>query len=100
MLAQVSVEAKDIVPVLTAHIYTVCPTAIPTLPRVDDGASEEQLMESLGMLRSKDGQFETFERFLARTEVSPFKVYFLPFLSSIHSCILLHHTHLAYVIIP
>jgi len=69
MLALVSAEAKDVIPVLTAHIYTVCPTAIPSLPHVDHDATEEQLMESLGMLRGKDGEFETFERFLARTEV-------------------------------
>lgn len=72
MLALASVDAKDIIPVLSAHIYTVCPTAIPSLPRVDESsdASEDEFMESLGMLRGKDGQFETFERFLARTEVS------------------------------
>jgi len=27
-------------------------------------------MESLGMIRNKAGDFETFERFMARTEVS------------------------------
>jgi len=72
MLALASVDAPDIIPVLTAHIYTVCPTAIPSLPRVDESSStsEEEFMESLGMLRVKDGEFETFERFLARTEVS------------------------------
>ena len=72
MLALVAAEVKDIVPVLTAHIYTVCPTAIPMLPKVDADATEDDLMESLGMLRGKDGQFETFERFLSRTEVCAF----------------------------
>ena len=70
MLARVASESKDLIPVLTAHIYTVCPTAIPTLPKLEHEASEEELMTSLGMLRGKDGQFETFERFLSRTEVS------------------------------
>jgi GLE1-like protein len=76
MLALISVEAKDFVPLMTAHIFTVCPTAIPTLPLVDDGAaSEDALMESLGMLRVKDtGEFESFERFLSRTEVGLFLV--------------------------
>lgn len=70
MLALVSVEAKEIVPILSAHIFTVCPTAVPTLPHPKHDATEENLMESLGMLRLKDGQFESFERFLSRTEVS------------------------------
>lgn len=76
MLALVSVDAKDFIPVLTAHIFTVCPTAVPTLPLLqqegDDNVappSEDALMESLGMLRNKDGEFESFERFLTRTEV-------------------------------
>jgi GLE1-like protein len=69
MLALVSVDNKDLGPVLAAHIYTVCPTAIPSLPNPAPNASEEELMESLGMLRKDDGTFETFERFLHRTEV-------------------------------
>jgi hypothetical protein len=69
MLALVSVDNKELIPVLAAHIYTVCPTAIPTLPTPSSTASEEELMQSLGMLKGKNGEFETFERFLARTEV-------------------------------
>jgi hypothetical protein len=68
MLAMVSEEAKDFAVVMAAHIYTVCPTAIPSLPHIAPDASEEELMESLGMLRLKDGKYETFEKFLARTE--------------------------------
>jgi GLE1-like protein len=71
MLALVSIEAKDFVPVMTAHIFSVCPTAIPTLPQAsEDDVSEEALMTSLGMLRLANGDFESFERFLSRTEVS------------------------------
>ena len=69
MLAIVSTQAKELAPILAAHIYTVCPTAIPTLPKPSKGSSENDLMESLGMTKGKDGEFETFERFLARTEV-------------------------------
>lgn len=69
MVALVSVDAKDFVPVMTAHIFTVCPTAVPTLPLPSDDASEDELMESLGMLRGKGGEFESFERFLSRIEV-------------------------------
>ena len=69
MLANVSVQHKDLRPVLTAHIYTVCPIAVPTLPTPSEDASEDELMESLGMLKGKDGEFESFERFLSRTEV-------------------------------
>jgi hypothetical protein len=70
MLAMVSINNPDLNPVLEAHIYTACRTAIPTLPKVDPGASEEEVMESLGMSRKSNGDFETFERFLGRTEAS------------------------------
>jgi hypothetical protein len=51
---------------------TVCPTAIPKLPTPSADATEEELMESLGMIKGKNGEFETFERFLSRTEVCLF----------------------------
>ncbi|GAX24822.1 hypothetical protein FisN_6Hh409 [Fistulifera solaris] len=68
MLTLVSVDNKDINPILAAHIYTVCPVAIPALPSPAKDASEDEFMESLGMLREKNGEFETFEKFLSRTE--------------------------------
>uniref|UniRef100_A0A6V2HMQ0 mRNA export factor GLE1 n=1 Tax=Ditylum brightwellii TaxID=49249 RepID=A0A6V2HMQ0_9STRA len=72
MLAKLSIETKDIVPILTAHLYTACPVAIPTLPTGgQDGvgeSSEEDLMESLGMQKDKNGEYESFDRFLGRTE--------------------------------
>lgn len=74
MLALVSLENRDVAPVLAAHIYTVCPTAIPSLPDPAPNATEEELMESLGMQKKPDGSFETFERFLSRTEVGMSKV--------------------------
>jgi hypothetical protein len=70
MLAMVSLENKELVPILAAHIYTVCPTAIPTLPTPAPDASEEELMSSLGMIKGRNGEYETFDRFLSRTEVS------------------------------
>lgn len=76
MLALVSVDNKDLNLVLAAHIYTVCPIAVPTLPTPSENASEDELMESLGMLKKKDGSFETFERFLSRTEVGSESAYF------------------------
>lgn len=69
MLAMLSVDNKDLVPVLTAHVYTVCPTAMPTLPNPSKDVSEDVLMESLGMSKDKKGEYETFEKFLSRTEV-------------------------------
>jgi hypothetical protein len=69
MLAAVSTEAKELIPILAAHIYTVCPTVIPKLPAPAKDSSETELMESLGMIKTKNGEFETFDRFLARTEV-------------------------------
>ena len=73
MLAHVAKENVDIVPILQAHIFKACPTVIPSLPNVAESASEEELMESLGMIKGSDGNFETFERFLNRTEVCRLK---------------------------
>ena len=70
MLAIVSVDNKELGPVLAAHIYTVCRAAIPALPTATPDATEDDLMESMGMLKGADGSFESFERFLQRTEVS------------------------------
>ena len=77
MLAMVSVENKEIAPLLAAHVYTVCPTAIPTLPSPQKDASEDELMESLGMLKDKNGEYETFDKFLTRTEVSILVITFI-----------------------
>ncbi|KAG7363072.1 GLE1-like protein [Nitzschia inconspicua] len=68
MLSMVSVENKDFAPILEGHVYMVCPTAIPTLPAPEPNASEDDLMAGLGMQRKKDGEFESFPEFLARTE--------------------------------
>jgi hypothetical protein len=70
MLAMVSLENKEIGPILAAHVYTVCPTAIPTLPSPKKDATEDELMESLGMQKDKNGEYESFDKFLTRTEVS------------------------------
>lgn len=68
MIAVVASENKDVIPVLTAHIYTVCRIAIPSLPDSVSNASEDEFMLSLGMLRDKNGDFESWDRFSARTE--------------------------------
>jgi hypothetical protein len=68
MLSMISVENKDFAPILEGHIYMVCPTAIPTLPRPKPNANEEDLMTGLGMQTNKNGEFESFPQFLARTE--------------------------------
>ena len=44
MLAMVSVEQKNLVLIMEAHIYTVCPTAIPTLPQPRKDATEDEIM--------------------------------------------------------
>lgn len=69
MLAQTSTQVpEDFSLLLMAHIYSVCPTAIPTLPSPADGCAELELMESLGMQKDKKGEYESFDRFLGRTE--------------------------------
>jgi hypothetical protein len=81
MLTLVSIDNKELVPIMAAHIYTVCPTAIPTLPTLKADASEDEVMSSLGMLKDKTGEFETFPRFLSRTEVSTMNEYYVLLLS-------------------
>ena len=70
MLAAVSKDSKEFVPILAAHFYTISPMVIPSLPKPSSSSSQDELMESLGMMKNKDGDFETFERFLSRTEVT------------------------------
>ena len=53
MLSMVATEQKEIIPILAAHIYTVCPLAIPLLPKVSKDASEDDVMTGLGMQRDK-----------------------------------------------
>jgi hypothetical protein len=69
MFASVSTHCDELGPLLEAHLYTVCPTAIPTLSMATAEGDENALMESLGMIKDKSGEFESFDKFLHRTEV-------------------------------
>ena len=85
MFATVSMGCEELGPVLEGHLYSVCPLCIPALSLNQDttndgvggvvggegGEDENDLMTSLGMLRDKNGEFESFDKFLHRTEVSP-----------------------------
>ena len=53
MLAMITVENKDFAPIMAAHVYTVCPTAIPTLPTPKHDASEDEVMAGLGTSKEK-----------------------------------------------
>lgn len=80
MLAMSSTHlAKEFANTLMAHFYTVCPIAIPTLPTPSKGDDGEKLMESLGMQKGKNDEYETFDRFLARTEVRIMDRFFIYF---------------------
>lgn len=74
MLSSIAIENKDIIPVFAAHIYKACPTAIPSLPIPSVDSTEEEFMQSLGMLQLKKKtdsdkvEYESFEAFLSRTE--------------------------------
>jgi hypothetical protein len=67
-LTSISAEVKEFIPLLAAHVYTACPATIPTLPDIANDASETALMDGLGMIKDKKGDYETFDRFLTRTE--------------------------------
>ena len=53
MLALIASEQKELIPILAAHIFTVCPIAIPLLPKLAENASEDELMVGLGMQKDK-----------------------------------------------
>ena len=71
MFSIVSTTCEELLPVLEAHLYTVCPMTIPAMSLKGDGNSsggdESDLMESLGMLKDKNGEYESFDKFLSRT---------------------------------
>ena len=69
MVTMLAVEQKSFILIMEAHVFTVCPTAIPTLPQPRKDATEDEIMTGLGMQRDKKtGDFESFPQFLARTE--------------------------------
>lgn len=75
MISHVSTQCDEIGPLLEAHLYSHCPMAIPSLSLMTSssstdggGGEEDELMESLGMMRDKKGEFESFDKFLNRTE--------------------------------
>ncbi|CAJ1948275.1 unnamed protein product [Cylindrotheca closterium] len=70
MIARVASENNNVIPVLEAHIYKVCPMAIPRFPHNEAGnkTSDDELMKNLGMQRDKSGDFESWDRFVSRTE--------------------------------
>ncbi|KAL7531085.1 hypothetical protein ACHAXR_003830, partial [Thalassiosira sp. AJA248-18] len=72
MFAHVSIQCEELGPVMEGHLYTVCPTAIPIMcldTTSSSGNDENDLMEGLGMIKDgKSGEFESFDKFLHRTE--------------------------------
>ena len=69
MMAHVSTQVpKEFIFFVEAHIYRMCKTTIPMLPTPNPECSEIELMQSLGMQMDMDGNYETFEKFLSRTE--------------------------------
>ena len=83
--AMISSECGELNDVLEGHLYGVCPMAVPVLEmgesKEESGQSseEDKWMESLGMVRDKNGEFESFDKFLHRTEVRPFLFVFVHF---------------------
>lgn len=75
-VALVAAQVKDLCPMVAAHIYSVCPMAIPYLPEGNSDQSEEELMKSLGMIKESGEDYESYDRFISRTEVS-FLMFFL-----------------------
>ena len=76
--ALISTQCEELNKLLEGHLYGVCPMGVPVLDMDDEvdlegstgGSSDDRWMESLGMIRDKNGDFESFDKFLHRTEVS------------------------------
>lgn len=81
LFATVHSNCPELGPLIEGHLYKVCPMAIPALSLTPSATTitsgegrggeggEDELMERLGMIRdSKTDQFETFDKFLHRTE--------------------------------
>jgi hypothetical protein len=90
LFGSVSVGCAVVCPLLAGHLSRVWPTAVPAMSLARGGGRAaaggggrggegngsgngndvgEDLMESLGMIRDKDGEFESFDKWLHRTEV-------------------------------
>jgi hypothetical protein len=72
--AMTSTQCPELNDVLEGHLYGVCPMGVPVLEMGGDDSrgelsEEDRWMESLGMIRDKEGAFESFDKFLHRTEV-------------------------------
>ena len=72
--AMISTQCPELNDVLEGHLYGVCPMGVPVLEMGGDDSrgelsEEDRWMESLGMIRDKEGAFESFDKFLHRTEV-------------------------------
>jgi len=88
MLAMVSTQLpEEFITLIQAHIYMVCPTAIPALPKPLPGSSEVELMDSLGMIQDKHGTYESFDRFLTRTEVRKYTSFSKPIFVCLCACV-------------
>jgi len=65
-VSTVASEIPGFIPTMEAYIYDACPLALPV--HLGKEASKEDFSDSLGMKKNKDGTYESFERFLQRTE--------------------------------
>jgi len=65
-VATVASKVPEFVPIFEAYVYDTCPLALPV--SFENENDQKDFSESLGMKKEKDGEFESFERFLQRTE--------------------------------
>jgi len=65
-VSKVASEIPEFIPTMEAYIYDACPLALPA--SLGKETSNEDFSEKLGMKKNKDGGYESFERFLQRTE--------------------------------
>ena len=76
--ALISIHCEELDELLQGHLYGVCPMGVPVLEMEEEvdregstgDSSDDRWMESLGMIKDKNGEFESFDKFLHRTEAS------------------------------
>jgi len=68
-VALVAADIKEFSVLMAAHVFSVCPMAIPKLPEANTSMNQTELMQRLGMTRDSDGEYESYDRFVSRTEV-------------------------------
>jgi len=65
-VSSVASDIPEFIPIMEGYVYDACPLALPV--PLGNEASKDDFSDTLGMKKDRDGEYESFERFLQRTE--------------------------------